>query len=660
MIGSTGPVGRGHQPLFTEGDKREANTDGTIQIDRVQRDKQARFAEKVMNLNLSRLNKQSFPIFHEFSNAILQGGEDQSADFLRAYKALVEIVGESSEIMSLRDPTLVKERQFAKAYLDETQKSDAKVKVNRMILRGSARYLEKEFYEQLESLITKNPREANLGGIPNVISKVKAYLRIRAARKDLVTSDIELQMLNGDYVWALIFYLLRSGHIQEAVQYVEENAVAFRAIDRNFASYISRFASSPDQRIPRDLQDRMNNEYNQRLRIAPANSIDPFRMACYKVVGRCDLANRSFENLSQGVEDFIWLQFTLAREVNRVDEIANEVLGLAEVQAVIKNVGGRFFGKSTGENGGAFGMYFFLLILGGCYEEAIDYLHGFAPIDAVHFAIALDFYGLLRVSDPAAGNESLMSFTTKQSPQISFGYFIGYYTRDFRAAHSAAAVDYLTLICLNEDLPGDAGRNQARLCHEALRELVLESREFALLLGDLRQDGQRVKGLIEERLRLIGMVDSDDFMRTVTIQAASIADDNGRTNDAVLLYHLAGEYDNVITIISRAISEAIAIPADQDAPPLQRLKPNASQEAQTGGGTLSLSSIDEPVELASYMIGFYQSNRMYLDKIKPETQNACKILMQISTAKAQFQAGQWTATLDVSNTRALNTSASIY
>lgn len=62
-------------------------------------------------------------------------------------------------------------------------------------------------------------------------------------------------------------------------------------------------------------------------------------------------------------------------------------------------------------------------------------------------------------------NQSSVTFNTKELPQISFGRMLGFYTRDFRAGHVEAAVDYLTLICLNSDLPGEIGKSQSSCKH---------------------------------------------------------------------------------------------------------------------------------------------------------------------------------------------------
>ena len=228
---------------------------------------------------------------------------------------------------------------------------------------------------------------------------------------------------------------------------------------------------------------------------------------------------------------------------------------------------------------------------------------------------------------------------------------IGFYTRDFRAGNAEAAVDYLTLICLNAGLPGAMGKSQASLCHEALRELVLETREFARLLGDVRTDGTRLKGAIEKRLKLIALADQEQLLRVVTVQAARVADDNGRVNDAVLLYHLAEDYDNVVSIVNRTLSEAIAVELGEEALRLQPSKPTMSvqqdRDQHFNTSTLSLTSVDDPILLGRNMICLYGSNAMYSQKIRERNRNDCDMLIRMAEAKARTAAGHWSEAIDV-------------
>lgn len=241
--------------------------------------------------------------------------------------------------------------------------------------------------------------------------------------------------------------------------------------------------------------------------------------------------------------------------------------------------------------------------------------------------------------------------------QISFGRMLGYYTRDFRSGDVEAAVDYLALIYLNANKSDTLGKSQASLCHEALRELVLETREFSRLLGDIRSDGSRLEGDIEQRLPLIGLTTQEEFLRAVTIQAACVADDNGRISDAVLLYHLAEDYNNVITIINRTLSEAVGVEIGQEEMRLQPLKPRTSgpagydpqQQQSPPGSSLSLTSVDDPAVLARNMISLYNANALYYQKIDTANRDSCGILLRLSEVKTKVIAGQWAEALDVSS-----------
>lgn len=206
------------------------------------------------------------------------------------------------------------------------------------------------------------------------------------------------------------------------------------------------------------------------------------------------------------------------------------------------------------------------------------------------------------------------------------------------------------MICLNADLPGALGKSQSSVCHEALREFILETRDFAKLLGDIRGDGARVKGIIEERLDLINLADQDDFLKNITVQAASVAEDKGLIIDAVLLYHLAENYDRVIDIINRALSDAIAVELGGMMPRLQPLRPRVEQgNGQADAGTsLSLTAVDDPVILGKNMIMIYNEKPMYYEKIRPSNRDACILLLRMMEAKMEVEAGKWAPALDVS------------
>jgi nuclear pore complex protein Nup93 len=393
------------------GDSTTANGNnvplGKGQSGRYLRDKERFFLQKVQQFNEARMQERVYPVLRELAMVEDQAGGDSPCQIVDSYNALIDITKENPDVQSLTERGAVKERQYSSAYLDENPHSQKTIKLRKQILNGSRAYLEKAFYREVDSTVEKNPREAQLGGRPTLMNKIRAYIRVRAARKDLAPDGTELQQIgdNGDFCWILIFYLLRCGFVREAVEYVS-NDPAFQSTDRKFISYLTNYANSPDRRLSRKLQDMINGEYQQRVRNAPEHTLDPYRMACYKIVGRCDLNRRNLDTIGQGVEDWIWLQFNLARELDRAEEISGETFGLDQICETVQEIGQKHFQKAQAEASGGYGIYFLMQILAGMFEPAVAYLHSHNPVSAVHFAIALSYYGLLRVADySVAGNE---------------------------------------------------------------------------------------------------------------------------------------------------------------------------------------------------------------------------------------------------------------
>ncbi|KAJ6121455.1 Nuclear pore protein (Nic96) [Penicillium capsulatum] len=646
VIGTPG-AGLASRQLFEDPTERAEGHAAPPSNIRFFREKMGNYAPKVQELNVARLQDQAYPILHQFSEVELLTGGDTPRQLRDAYQALVGITRESPNMMNRSDPSAVRERHYAEDYLDDSTHSSKSIALKKQILEGSRQFLEKRFFAEVEELVAKNPREAQVGGIPSVVNKLRGYIRIRDAKKDLFPDTTDSQNANQTDCWALVFYLLRCGFVTEAAQVVSEDT-RFRSLDMRFITYMTTYAQN--RQLPRDLQQKINGEYQQRLRNAPENTIDPYRMACYKIIGRCDLSRRGLDGVKQNVEDWMWLQFILAREGDYADDVSGDTFGLEDIQTDIHEIGQHMFSKGQDAASG-YGTFFLLQILGGMFEQAVSSLISYAPVTAVHFAIALSYYGLLRVSDFFASGEEILSFSVKQCPQINFGYLITQYTREFRTGYVDAAVDYFSLICLNADLPGEMGKSQAAVCHEALREFILETRDFAKLLGDIRSDGTRIKGIIEQRLELINLADQEDFLKNITVQAASVADDKGLITDSVLLYHLAEDYDHVIEIINRALSDAIAVELGGNMPKLQPLMPRVEQaqgaDTEVPGSSLSLTAVDDPLVLGKNMISLYNSNPMYFERIRSSNRDPCGLLIRMLEAKIEVESGRWTPALDL-------------
>lgn len=236
-------------------------------------------------------------------------------------------------------------------------------------------------------------------------------------------------------------------------------------------------------------------------------------------------------------------------------------------------------------------------------------------MDAVHLAIGLASLKLFKI-------DSSTRLTKKPKRDIRFANILANYTKSFRYSDPRVAVEYLVLITLNE------GPTDVELCHEALRELVLETKEFTVLLGKIGRDGARIPGVIEERQPLLHVRDEKEFLHTITEQAARRADEDGRIYDSILLYQLAEEYDIVITLVNSLLSDTLSA-SDLDQP---LVGPDDNSETN-------------PVLLARRMASIYFDNAGISRQIHVKNKEICMLLLNISSIRELYFNKQWQETL---------------
>ena len=150
VIGTPG-AGSRNATLFADVAEKSLSAPA-VQEDRLMREKQRKFAEKVQLLNRARLDEVSYPVLQELKGVESQPGAEVSTRAFKShslidwtnqspkqladsYDALMEIVGETS----------AKERQFANEYLDEVQNSARSMSIRKRIIDGSRRCLEKSY-----------------------------------------------------------------------------------------------------------------------------------------------------------------------------------------------------------------------------------------------------------------------------------------------------------------------------------------------------------------------------------------------------------------------------------------------------------------------------------------------------------------------------------
>jgi len=610
--------------------------------------KMMRYDRVVRRLNEYRKDGFNFALAHALAEAASAGPAAADAKVVQTadtYALLAAIAGEHDVQNGEFQREAVGERQYATAYAAQAESEDARG-VRRMVGRGGREWLEGQFMQHVEKTLTSRPAEAALGGVPSVQNKIRGFLNVKFLKNGQWASSPALEVANNTPVWARIYYLLRSGHAKEALMFATENEGAIRALEKDFVAYFKAWVDAPDRRLPKLLRDRFLSEYNQRIRYL-TDSSDPYKHALYKLIGRVELSRRNVPGVTATTEDWLWFQLSLVREGELQDEAPHERYGLRDLARVLLKFGEQHFDpKGTRPL-----LYFQVLLLSGQFERAVGFLyqHPSYQADAVHFAIALGYYGLLRVAPRTKASEVELvvlapvtgaAAGAEPSASLNFARLLHRYTRQFVQSDAAEAVQYLYLICFNADLPAPAGQEQVATCHDYVRELVMESRAWTELLGDVRGDGTVVPGMLQRDLKLLHLADSKAYLGGIVKAAAARADQERRWSEAVMLYNLAEEHDSVIAVLNVELGLSLSQPATSTT------AANASSNSyfKPGVETVSLQSGDVVAQARS-ILAHYDRLGAGSRPVSRRNRETCLTLLRLKEGMSFYEQGQYAQAL---------------
>lgn len=137
------------------------------------------------------------------------------------------------------------ERKFARVYLGDPATREA-IELRTQIARGSREALEEQYWDILERTIQARPVEAKLGGDPSIANRVRAFLLVRYYRNGEWEDRIEL--VSGQPLWAKLFYLVRTGHVQEALAEATQFQQAIENREASFVTLFRTWIESPNRK----------------------------------------------------------------------------------------------------------------------------------------------------------------------------------------------------------------------------------------------------------------------------------------------------------------------------------------------------------------------------------------------------------------------------
>ncbi|CAM0138744.1 nuclear pore complex subunit [Umbelopsis sp. WA50703] len=217
------------------------------------------------------------------------------------------------------------------------------VEQNSALLKSSKVFLEEQFLLFVDDTLQKHVREAKIGGIPSIANRIRAYMNI-ALKRSGVWITPRLEVLHDIPIWAYVFFLFRAGRADIALEFVGRNEALFKT-EPQFIYYLQEYLADPNHIPSKHTRNTILESY-RRLCYSTEGG-DPYKLALFKILGRCELYKKNLPEVTPSIEDYLWLQLSLVREVSNTMDPSTDVYTLSDLQQLLNRFEPQFRSRSN-------------------------------------------------------------------------------------------------------------------------------------------------------------------------------------------------------------------------------------------------------------------------------------------------------------------------
>ncbi|XP_076809690.1 nuclear pore complex protein Nup93-like [Clavelina lepadiformis] len=410
------------------------------------------------------------------------------------------------------------------------------------------KFLEDNYVEYMLNTVYARPHIAQRGGVPGTLNLVKSFLKVQPTHN--LMQGYDDGEIDGIPLWAVIFYCLRCGDLDAAVDVAKQN----EHIIPEFYTWIQEYAHNNGRKLSSASANKMKIQYKRSV----SGSADPYKIAVYCIIGHCDVTDVHTE-VAKRAEDYLWIKLSQVEVTDK--PYADDLLTLYRLQTLLVDE----YGESHFNAASNPLLYFQILMLTCQFEQAIEFLSRFEALrcHAVHIALALNVQEFLLT--PLSLHAKMLTCDPVDNSactiikKLNLCRLIMMYTRKFELTDPREALNYFYF------LRNVKSEGQSLLAH-CTSELVRETGEFEMLLGKLNPDGSRKPGVIDKYCSK-----DKEQLRKLISKVAADTEAKGLHEDAVHLHDLCGNHDQTLTLLNRLLSMVISS-SDDSHPDRSRLK----------------------------------------------------------------------------------------
>lgn len=458
------------------------------------------------------------------------------------YTVAQNIIGENSVIDLWRMVSTLVSNYTPKAKESDPLLSKNNFKLNQHFLTNSCNYLEQKFVQTMQGIVNAPIGQTITSDV--IYNLVKDYLNIKTPfySNTSFTTGIPAKdycedgTVDGIPVWCFIFYCLRAGSLDAAINVVQK--ISKLPLKNELTNILREYKLNSDGYLSKKTEESLKLTYYKTVRL----SNDIFKKSVYSILARC--AHREFYDIFDKVDDFLWIK--LKKVSFNCEENENSFLNTNISSAdhfdlnqfkkeVIEELGENYFEAHEQPF-----LYFRALFLTLQWEAAIEFLFRFDSYRcyALHIALALHELNLIVPSQHA--KLSILSKSPNDPndvQRLNLAKLISIYTKKFEITNTVDVVYYYYFL-------HNIQTSDESLFNIYVSQLVRQTKNYDLLLGFINDDGTRVSGAI------------DKFNLDVSLIITQVAIDlekEGYFEDSVQLYDLAGNHSKVLSLLNKMI-----------------------------------------------------------------------------------------------------------
>lgn len=382
---------------------------------------------------------------------------------------------------------------------------------------------------------------------------------------------------NQEYFWASIFYMFRAGYFEELQKYASDNRFKVLSGDRDLLDNLLIFISKPDTKLPDTVISTLARDARRLMDVFLGNP-SRYQMAIIKIIGGLEPKSINLPGVLITLEDFLWSQIHMSREnknpvcdpVEKVpseqdstsfDLLSKPTAASDPVQwnwesfkKMILTLGPESFSSSLTHPF----EFFKLLLLTGQFEMAISFLAESSgnEIEALHLAIVLNYYGLLRMSSKFKMllPREICNTTERNGNLVSSLHFSNLMMISFKKLNCGDLLEIIPYLCLMANLPDKSYAEKSQLYFQ---NLVLETRNYSDILGLTLPDGTITPGLLDSHKNYLQIENFEAFYKSTVSLAAAHEILDGSLEMAERLFSLLKDYDSCVHILNKQLSDLL-------------------------------------------------------------------------------------------------------